>query len=71
MNLFPHATSYSCTARVHFKVKCIEKNKNNKLTIGKRYIVNEISRLSGDVRVTCDSGRNVWYSKKFFKEVKK
>lgn len=58
--------------RVNYKVRCISKPRASaKLTIGKRYTVNELSIFVGSsCRVQCDTGRNVWYNKKHFKEIK-
>jgi hypothetical protein len=62
----------SITNKCKIKVKCIAKpNKKAKITIGKKYVINETSILnSTGIRIKCDSGRNVWYRKKFFQEVK-
>lgn len=55
--------------KVREKVKCISKpKKNSPLTIGKIYMVNEISILNNQkFRLKNDNERSVWYDKKYFK----
>jgi hypothetical protein len=65
---FKNAVVLPMTKKVHFKVKCISKSSPRlKLTIGKEYLVTELSILRSDrYRVICDTGRNVWYTKNLF-----
>lgn len=64
---FKNAVEVSITPKIFKKVKCISKpNSKSKITIGKKYIINMISILNRDYRITTDSGRNVWYGKKYF-----
>lgn len=69
-NLGNSIREISLTQETHFKVKCISLlGKRVSLTKGKKYSVNQVSRLTGNYRVKCDSGRNVWYSKSHFLKV--
>jgi hypothetical protein len=67
---FKNGVEVPITTKVRMKVRCITKSSSNiKLTVGKDYIVNELSILRKDrCRVKCDTGRNVWYDKVLFNE---
>jgi len=67
---FKNAVEVPITLKVNLKVKCVSKSSPKmKLTVGKRYTVNELSILNMHAcRVKCDTGRNVWYDKSLFKE---
>jgi len=54
----------------NFDVVCVGPPKRYRLTHGKRYTVNQIG-FNGDFRVRCNTGRNVWYNKKYFKKAEK
>ncbi len=60
------------TNRAYIKVKCVAKpSKNAKVSVGKKYTINEVSILNPTgIRIKCDTGRNAWYRKKYFKPVK-
>jgi hypothetical protein len=66
---FKNGVEVPICRRVNFKVKCISKpSLRMKLTVGKKYTVTELSILRQDrCRVTCDTGRNVWYDRGLFK----
>jgi hypothetical protein len=65
---FKNAVRVPITKKVNFKAKCVSKSSPKlKLTIGKEYLVTELSFIRSDrCRVICDTGRNVWYSTNFF-----
>jgi hypothetical protein len=67
---FKNGVEVPITYKVRMKVRCVLKPSSKmRLTVGKDYIVNELSILRKDrCRVKCDTGRNVWYDKILFNE---